>query len=193
MSEDWDKDLEGPWPKEGDRLFVESHWGTDAHLVRSPAERFYRMPIGYKRAGDILVDNAAAEPADRQNIVYAALFCYRQAIELFLKRLIEEFGQKTLPSLNTHDLSDLCTGFVRLTEDLGGAEAFGFEATAALVKEMNDADKKSDGFRFATDSKGAPFTFGDRGIDLRRLREVMGALENFFECAYMAYEIQING
>jgi hypothetical protein len=57
-----------------------------------------------------------------------------------------------------------------------------------LVREMNDADEKSDAFRFATDRKGSPFSFGDRGIDLTALREAMQGLENFFECCYLAYQ-----
>ena len=43
--------------------------------------------MGYKRAGDLLVDQAATDVVDRPNVIYAALFCYRQSIELFLKRL----------------------------------------------------------------------------------------------------------
>lgn len=100
------EDFETRWPNDGDRLFVEFAWAYDAHLVRDPGERFYRMPKGYKRAGDILIDRAAADVVDRRNIIYAALFCYGQSIELFLKRLIEEFGSGRLYSpKNTHELS----------------------------------------------------------------------------------------
>jgi len=42
------------------------------------------MPMGDKRAGDLLIDQAARDVVDRANVIYAALFCYRQAIELFL-------------------------------------------------------------------------------------------------------------
>jgi hypothetical protein len=49
---------------------------------------------------------------------------------------------------------------------------------------MHDADQKSDGFRFPTDRNDAPFVFGDRGIDLANLREVMQGMASFFECAY---------
>lgn len=81
------------WPRDEDRLFVESAWTYDAHIVRDPAERFYRMPMGYKRSGDILIDQASADMVDRANVIYAALFCYRQSIELFLKRSGRGFWQ----------------------------------------------------------------------------------------------------
>jgi hypothetical protein len=81
-------------PKKGDRLFLESTWAYDAQVVRDPKERFYRMPMGYKRAGDLLIEQATANVVDRANVIYAALFCYRQAIELYLKSLIAEFWKK---------------------------------------------------------------------------------------------------
>ena len=55
---------------------------------------------------------------------------------------------------------------------------------------MHDADQKSDGFRFPTDGYSTPFIFGDRGIDLANVREVMQGLVNFFECAYLDFAHQ---
>jgi hypothetical protein len=65
------------------------------------------------------------------------------------------------------------------------AESIGQSAAQRLVAEMREADQRSDGFRFPTDRDGAPFAFGDRGIDLANIREVMQGLVNFFECAYL--------
>jgi hypothetical protein len=184
-------DLESRWPKDGDRLFVESEWAYDAHIVRHQGERFYRMPMGYKRAGDILVDQAATDVVDRRNVIYAALFCYRQFIELSLKHLIEEFGQgKVGEPRNTHDLSRLWERFMSIANKRGSNEGLGLEAAARLVAEMHEADHKADGFRFPTGTDGAPFAFGDRGIDLANLREVMQGLGNFLECAYLEFEHQ---
>jgi hypothetical protein len=101
------EDLEQRWPRDGDRLFVEASWAYDAHVVRDPKERFYPMPMGYERAGDLLIEHAGTHVVDKATVIYAALFCYRQSIELFLKRLIDEFGTKSYPPKNTHDLSVL--------------------------------------------------------------------------------------
>jgi hypothetical protein len=179
---------EARWPKDGDRLFIESAWTYDAHIVRDPAERFYRMPMGYKRAGDILIDQAAADAADRRNIIYAALFCYRQSIELFLKRLIEEFGdRKAHSSKNTHDLSRLWERFMCILNERASSESLGLNAVQKLIEELHAADQKSDGFRFPSGCNGLPFDFGDRGIDLENVREVMQGVENFFECVYLHF------
>ena len=59
-----------------------------------------------------------------------------------------------------------------------------------LVAEMHEADQKSDSFRFPTGRDGSPFVFGDRGIDLDNVREVMQGLENFFECVYSDFSHQ---
>jgi hypothetical protein len=122
--------------------------------------------------------------------VYAALFCYRQSIELFLKGLVSEFSTETHKQKPTHDLDILWDRFAEVVRARDRQEAIGLSAAHALVKEMHDADAKSDGFRFPTDINGAPFSFGDRGIDLANLREVMRGLQNFFECVYLDFEHQ---
>lgn len=185
------EDFETRWPKDGDRLFVEFALAYDAPVVRDPEERFYRMPMGYTRAGDILIVQATAVVVDRRNIIYAALFCYRQSIELFLKRLIEEFGNgKVYSPKNTHELSRLWERFMCIVNERASSESLGLSAAQKLVAEMHEADQKSDGFRFPTGRDGSPFVFGDRGIDLDNVREVMQGLGNFFECVYLNFSRQ---
>jgi hypothetical protein len=114
-----------------------------------------------------------------------SIVCYRQFVELSLKRLIEEFGRaKAHGSKNTHDLSRLWETFMLIADDRGSKEAVGTDTVQELVTEMHEADQKSDGFRFPAGTDGAPFLFGNRGISLANLREVMQGLENFFECTY---------
>jgi len=88
-------ELDTRWPRDSDRLFVEQSWAYDTHIVRDPKERFYRMPMGYMRAADLLIEHVMNDVSDRKNVVYAALFCYRQAIELFLKCLLSELSTLT--------------------------------------------------------------------------------------------------
>ena len=144
--------------------------------------------MGYKRAGDILIDQASTNVVDRANIIYVALFCYRQSVELFLKKLIEAFGSGK--AKDTHDLAHLWEEFVRIVNERSGSESVGLGAAQQLVAEMHKADQKSDGFRYPADLNGAPFSFGDRGLDLANLREVMQGLVNFFECVYLEFSRQ---
>jgi hypothetical protein len=55
------------WPEAGDRLLSP---GRDSFLAERPAERNYRLLEGYKRAGDVLIQNALAERYDRDSLIY---------------------------------------------------------------------------------------------------------------------------
>lgn len=175
------------WPQQGDRLFVESAWASDAQIVRDPNERFHRMSIGYKRAGDLLVDQARMDVIDRRNVIYPALFCYRQSLELFLKWIVDDFGPNDVTQdLKTHRLDRLWASFVRIADERSTREAEGLLEVETLINEMHKADQMSDGFRYPHGRNRMPFTFGDRGIDLDNLRLVMQGLANFFECTHTA-------
>jgi hypothetical protein len=188
MSAEMPEEFELRWTKGGDRLFVSSTWAYDAHIVSDTAERFYRLPMGYKRAADILVEQANSSVVDRPNLIYPVLFCYRQSIELFLKKIIDKFGkEKDFSPKHTHELGLLWKHFMCIANERGSSDADGIDVAQRLVTEMNEADQKSDGFRFPTDKKDAPFIFGDRGIDLDNLHEVMSGLVNFFECVYLQF------
>jgi hypothetical protein len=187
-------DLEDRWPQDGDRLFIESNWAYDAHVVRAPKERRFRMPRGYKRAGDILIEQAGSDLIDRRNTIYPALFCYRQSIELYMKSLVKTFGKdETFNPKNTHDLARLWERFLRVANERGESESIGIDAAQTLVAEMQRADQKSDGFRFPTDTAGQEFAFGDRGIDLDNLYEVMQGLANFFDGFEAGFQAQDDG
>jgi hypothetical protein len=185
-----DVGFEDPWPRDGDRLFVEGSWPYDAQVVRDPNERLYRMPMGYSRAADLLVEHAAANVEDRNNVIYAALFCYRQSVELHLKRIILKFGTTSRNATVTHDLATLWKHFVELVRERGREQTIGVSPVQVLVAELDQADKRSDSFRFPATLRGLQFTFGDQGIDLDNLREVMAGLMNFFECAYIDFSHQ---
>jgi len=43
-------------------------------------ERKYRLLQGYKRAGDILIQNALADLYDRDSLIFPAIFNYRHLL-----------------------------------------------------------------------------------------------------------------
>lgn len=177
------------WPRDEDQLFVEAHWLSGARITRGPHERRYRMPKGYKRAGDLLVEQAAEDADDRSNVIWPILFCYRQSVELFLKALIDEFASAGSQRRNTHSLAELWERLMTLVGDPevdGTPLHLGLDAAKELVMELHVADAKSDGFRYMTDTSGRPFLFGDRALDLENLRHVMDGLFSLLECIGMA-------
>jgi len=180
--ENEDAEAETRWPREDDCLFQHTGLARDTFIAGSPGERSYRLPKGYKRAGDVLLKQIAACRADQSNLIYPALFCYRQALELFLKTILDRFGQR---AKNTHDLKSLWASFLQLLKEREQEQADGLAAVQKLMMEMHEADQRSDTFRFSTDSSGAGFAFGDRRLDLERLADTMQGLQNFFECCYL--------
>jgi len=174
--------IQPTFPSVGDRLFIQADVRDSAvaGLTTDPAERFYRLPLGYKRAGDVLTDKAAQDHIDRMNIIYSALHCYRHAIELFLKQSIDVCGE----SSHGHVLDDLWKQYYALVMKGMSVEPDGLAATGALIAEMAAADQRSDGFRYPTDTAGRTFSFAGP-IDLANLKIVMQRLETFFECGYL--------
>jgi hypothetical protein len=179
-----DAEIAARWPQEDDRLFPHTGLARDTFLAGSPDERSYRLPKGYKRAGDVVLEHFVAHNVDQANLIYPALFCYRQAVELFLKTIVERFGQR---AKNIHDLKTLWANFLQLVKERGQEHADGLAAVEKLILEMHEADRRSDTFRFSTDSSGARFAFGDRRLDLERLADTMQGLQNFFECCYLVF------
>jgi hypothetical protein len=171
------------WPAAGDRLFSPN---PDALLAEDAAERNYRLLRGYKRAGDILIQNALAEPYDRDSLIFPAIFSYRQYIELALKAIIEDHGAFAGVSLGSrnHKLPELWQSFVKI------AKAFGddcSDTTAVVVStcidEIAAVDPGSTAFRYACNLDGGTPTLPIDGLNLVGLHDVMNGVENFFECA----------
>lgn len=170
-------------PKADDRLFSPGH---DSFFADATAERNYRMLQGYKRAGDVLIQNALADPYDRHSLIFPALFNYRHYIELALKAIVEEHGAFAGISLGSknHKLSELWGLFVKI------ATAFGHDgsnelvvAVGACIGEFADVDTNSTVFRYPSNLDGSTTPLPRHGIGLMRVHDVMNGIENFLEGA----------
>jgi len=171
------------WPKAGDRLLSP---GRDTSFAEKADERNYRLLKGYKRAGDILVQNALEELYDCENLVFPALFNYRHYIELALKAIIEDHGAFAGVSLGSrnHELPELWQMFLKIAIAFGNDDSAA-EAVAVgnCIDEFVKIDANSTTFRYARDLKGCIPALPRDGLDLVRLHDVMNGIENFFECA----------
>ncbi|HEY4372508.1 MAG TPA: hypothetical protein VGN52_11340 [Burkholderiales bacterium] len=193
IDEDEEDRLGSRWPMNGDRLFVEGTFGFGSPLTDDIGERLYRMPKAYKRAGDLLISQGLADCADRANVIYPALYCYRQAIELYLKVLINAYGSEEVKDRKYgHNFELLWQGFVDIcaAQGDGGAEDLGIVAN--LVMEFHKADRLSDGFRYPTDKHGKPFSMSADYLDVDNLRDTVSGLENFFQCVDLEWSSRIH-
>ena len=182
-------DMATRWPQEDDRFFEDTGLAKDTFLAGDSGERSYRLPKGYKLAGDVLLERIAAGSVEESNLFYPALFCYRQSLELFLKTTLGRFGKR---AKNTHNLKSLWEAFLEMCKERGQEQADGLAAAEKLVLEMHEADQRSDAFRFPTDASGAPFAFGDRRLDMGRLTETIQGLRTSSSAAILCFGSKTN-
>ncbi len=170
------------WPEADDRLLTP---GRDTDLAASAPERNFRLLRGYKRAGDILIQQALSDRSDCRNLVFPALFNYRHYIELALKAVIEEHGSFAGVTLGSRDhrLPDLWRLFIQIAVKFHNDPADKAAVGVGLcIDELAKIDANSTMFRYAKTLRGeVPIL--PNGLDLVRLHDVMNKIQNFFECA----------
>lgn len=174
------------WPKSEDRLLKP---GRDTHIADREDERKYRLLQGYKRAGDILVQQALSDRADCRNLVFPALFNYRHFIELALKSIIENHGSfvGVTNSRKNHRLPELWSLFCKIAvsfhNDLDDPAIMGL---GKCIQELAKIDANSTSFRYAT-NLGGELSALPEWLDLINLHDVMNGIGNFFECVDQSF------
>jgi hypothetical protein len=181
-------DLGLRWPKSDDKLFIEINSFRGAWAAKTTDERLFRQIKGFHRAGDLLVAQSEAEPHEALNLLFPAIFSYRQSLELRLKYLLMAFGPHAgkSPDYKNHGLRDLFTQckqvILSIHQDVQGGDREALNAVEARIAEFDSIDPGSYAFRFAHDTKGQPIRLGISAIDLSNLRAVVAGLHNFLEC-----------
>src|SRR2546423_1063184 len=79
-----------PWPHKGDRLFTSEGTWRDTAVLNANRDNLYLYAVGYKLAGDSLVERVIAGQKDHDSLVFPIAFAYRQYLELRLKQLIRD-------------------------------------------------------------------------------------------------------
>lgn len=110
---------------------------------------------GYKKAGDILVENivAGAYSDDRNTLIYPIVFLYRHCIELYLKSIIYEGNQllfgKPVAWREHHDINKLWIECRTVLENLWPeASREPLENIDTCLKEFFEVDPNSFSFRY---------------------------------------------
>lgn len=184
---DFGDEVELPWPRPGDELFAPAgdHW-MNAHVGPTRGAAYL---IGYKSAGDVLVEHVARHELDADTLVFPIVFCYRQYLELLLKDVLREarvYFQVDDPVPNGHSLSVLWGPLRKLLErrwTSGSPEEL--DAVEDGLRQFDAVDRGSSAFRYATDIAGKASLPDDLSqINLRNLAEVIEHIGVFLEsCA----------
>lgn len=172
------------WPKADDRLFVTADkWWQNTSVADDTFTRMVLMERGFKKGGDILVENAIGDNYNGSILIYPIFFCYRHSLELALKYIIATYGSEVgiSPKTNEHDLAQLwplCRDVIEyFSPESDNPE---LESVGACIAEFAKIDRVSDTFRYPTTSKGQSITINLPPVDLVQLRGTMEAIHNFF-------------
>jgi hypothetical protein len=172
------------WPARGDRLFVAaSDPATEAEIHDWTSSRSGFMTDGYKTAADKLVEEALGDRIVRHELIYPIIFCYRQFIELSLKRQILSYGRAVgvgLPRRKDHDLKALLKTFRIMCKEYDSGEDEAIIVVSKCILEFARMDPDSFTFRYATDRLGNLYPVSTDRIDLEKLKDVMDGIGAFF-------------
>ena len=163
----------------------DNDWQANACVNRSldPLELY---AIGYKEAGDRLVEFVLAKIQDQDVLIYPIVFLYRQYIELRLKEIIRE-GQILLEKGNDfpthHKIWDLwCMAKEIVIKAFENASKLpDLKYAEHVIKEFSRIDPDSYYFRYPTTKEGKNTLEGITHINIRRLAEHLEDLSKILE------------
>lgn len=188
MSDDVDDFLDGKYRelKSDDQLFVEAKdWWMNACInwYHDPTELYI---IGYKEAGDLLVESVASRRGMADSLIFPIVFLYRHYIELRLKSLLHdgcrlldrEYKQKS-----EHQLLKLWPKVRDILVELWpDGDQSQLEAIDRLIMQFEQVDPRSTTFRYPKDLEGKnSLKIEMERVNLRNLKEVVGAMSTVLE------------
>jgi len=173
-------------PRKGDSLFVKSgDWWMNASLDWShdPTELYI---VGYKEAGDALVEAVANRRGTADSLVFPIVFLYRQYLELRLKSLLQD-GRRLLDREKRddigHHLSKLWPEVKQILEEVWpNQEDDHLEALESLIVQFEEVDPTSTSFRYPKDREGNKSVDIQR-VNLRNLCEVIEGISTILDGA----------
>lgn len=172
--------------KVDDQLFVEAEdWWMNACLdwYPDPTELYV---VGYKEAGDSLVDSVADRNGTADSLIFPIVFLYRHYIEIRLKSLLHD-GHRLLDKehkqKSEHQLSKLWPKvrdiLVELWPDGNKDDLSAFDS---LINQFEQVDPRSTTFRYPKDFDGNnSLKIDSPRVNLRNLKEVVGAMAIILE------------
>jgi hypothetical protein len=171
------------WPERGDRVAQTLGQGSEHYIPKCPSERALFIWSGFFRAAELLAEQAECDRLDQAHLIYPIMFCYRHAIEVSLKYLIEEYGSMvdvSLPKKKDHNLIELWKLHEKLADHFGTDNEANI-AVGVVVKDFHELDRSGFNFRYATDPKGGAIEFKSGLVSLSALKKVMKKVEHFFD------------
>jgi len=167
------------------KSYPDPHWYLNACLSPSGGD-WDIYAVGYKKAGDTLVQYVLDKKCDQDFLVYPIIFLYRQYLELRLKELIfigSWLQDKSAQMPKTHNLSSLWKqARVGIEEVWPDRETKNhLDVVEARLKELGDIDSGSYAFRYPEDTKGDASLVGLEHINLKQVCDVVQGMSHILD------------
>jgi len=176
-------DTEFRWPKAGDAPFVEAEDQLDNANIADGFARLVLMTEGYKKAADLMVEEAERDTVERSWLVFPILFNYRHFLELSLKYQLATYGPTVdvEPNWNCHKLEVLWAEFLEMLERYGTEDPDEVDpVVGGIILEFAKIDPGSYSYRYPVDKKGNPVPVAQKDLHLPTLADVMNVVAGYF-------------
>lgn len=204
MMESEDEELEPPPPRKEDVLFGASHEFpmTNACLNFTMSDYGYRE--GYRRAGKIIAEYVCKECMDQDLLVFPIVHSYRHYVELTLKHLIGLglylIDRQVTPEikgvlLKSHDLKQLWGNLKPVLYAVGKSVRWkpqrdDVEGLESYINQLHAVDRGSFGFRYSTDTKGAPSLPAMTHLNIYQFASRMERLADYLETIDFGFSME---
>jgi hypothetical protein len=187
------REIELPWPRQGDKVFMFAEdWWMNACVNWGGGWTLYA--IGYRKAGDVLVERVADDRGEADALVYPIVFCYRQYLELTLKDTLIEarryFGVDK-PFDAEHSLLHHWKPLRLLLEKRWPDHPEELKAVEENLRQFDEVDRGSFAFRYSVTKSGDPSLPEEmQHINLRNLKEVVERIGTFLEASSTGLSVE---
>ena len=185
-----------------DSAIYESVAGDKWHEVNqfySAREQWYILAATYKSIADDIVDGLPGSLQPSHQGLYEAspvMFLYRHSLELQLKNLLLDLREFENikgrdPSLQSHSLLQVWQSVrgllsaineARLSEADRDAGRTEYRALEERIKEFNDIDKSSMGYRYPVDLRGGRILAKlPTHSQLAHVKDIIGVMSSYFD------------
>ncbi|MBI4167123.1 MAG: hypothetical protein HY508_15465 [Acidobacteria bacterium] len=177
-------------PSQDDRLFTDE--GQPEDIARVFQVNYWVFLLGYKRAGDILVEGLERGYKSPDLLIFPVLFLYRHYIELALKHVVYLGDQLkvTTPKIRkVHDLAALWRECRKVLEQIDqGDLSQQFDATETLLVEFTSLDPWSFVTRYPEQARIFPEGSVPNKVNLKHVSVIVGRISNLLDGAAQVIE-----
>jgi hypothetical protein len=179
-------DAPSAWPVTGMILIAPGDTWHQVACVGSSRGQAYARISGFRLAAEVLAQHSSRSTADLDVLVFPYLYCWRQHIELALKKAtmdLDRLAGEVGAWPKGHRLLPLWERFVRAQASAGLNRDDGIEQIAPVIRELHSLDPSGDAFRYHIHTDLSPTLPQLGNVSINTIADVMARVSNYLEAA----------